>query len=43
MGSLVGIPGYPEMVASKQADGWEIDSLEFNPDSLVVYFRRPAS
>jgi hypothetical protein len=41
--SLMGIPGYPELVAGMQADGWEIGSLVRDNERLVVNFRRPAS
>jgi hypothetical protein len=39
--SLRKIPGWDEMLAAKQEQGWVVDSVTADHEQAVVRFRRP--
>jgi hypothetical protein len=41
--SLSGVEGSPEEIADKQAEDWEVDSVDRNPQMMVIRYRRPGS
>ena len=40
--NLRDIPGWDEMLAAKQEQGWVVDSVVANHEHAVVHFRRPS-
>ena len=39
--SLEGVPTFTETVVGKQREGWEVDTVTMDHETVVVRFRRP--